>query len=133
MAVTGPDQAMNVDARPYEAPDGLEGPLDFRVAVSREGPHVVVEVSGEVDVYTAPQLRQVLMDVIDGRGVDVLDVDLAHLGFIDSTGLGVIVGALRRIRADGGDLRLLNPRPGVEKALQITGLADILRVVVSRP
>jgi anti-sigma B factor antagonist len=133
MALAGSDQAVNVDARPSGAPDGWGGPLDFRVTVSREGPNVLVEVSGEVDVYTAPRLRQVLMDLIDGGGVAVLDVDLAHLGFIDSTGLGVIVGSLRRIRADGGDLRLLNPRPGVERALQITGLAEILRVGVSRP
>jgi hypothetical protein len=58
---------------------------------------------------------------------------LAHLGFIVSTGLGVFVGSLRRVRGHGGDLRLLNPRPGVEKALQITGLADTLRLGVSRP
>jgi anti-sigma B factor antagonist len=127
MAVTGSDQAVNVDARPPGAPDGWEGPLDFRIVVSREGPHVVVEVSGEVDVYTAPRLREVLMDVIDGGGVAVLDIDLAHLGFVDSTGLGVIVGALRRLRSDGGDLGLLNPRPSVGKVLEITGLADVLR------
>ncbi|HEX9969957.1 MAG TPA: STAS domain-containing protein [Acidimicrobiales bacterium] len=133
MAAKGPDQPVNVDARPSGPPGGWEAPLEFRIAVSREGSHGIVEVSGEVDVCTAPRLRHALMDVIDSGGVAVLDIDLAHLGFIDSTGLGVLVGALRRIRAEGGDLRLLNPRAGVEKALQITGLTDVLRAGASRP
>jgi anti-sigma B factor antagonist len=107
--------------------DGDKISLDgsgFGMATSGDGDgHVVLHVAGELDAATAPQLKEALFGLIDGREASVLDVDLTELDFIDSTGLGVLVGARQLIRSDGGELRLCNPRPNIAKVLEITGLS----------
>ena len=66
----------------------------------------IIEVSGEIDVYTAPKLREVIISAID-RGNTRLIVDIEKVAFLDSTGLGVLVGALKRVRADNGSLDIV--------------------------
>ncbi len=108
--------------------------LGFGVAERSEGEgRVVVRLAGELDAATAPRLHDVLIDLIDGGTTAVLDVDLAELDFIDSTGLGTIVRARQRIRAHGGDLRLCHPRPSVAKVLEISGLAEALPSADAQP
>ena len=63
--------------------------------------NTVLEVGGEVDVYTAPRLRERLVELVEGGARKVI-VDLSRVEFLDSTGLGVLVGALKRLRAAGG-------------------------------
>lgn len=81
----------------------------------------VLTVHGDVDLYSAPALRQRLLDVIGEDRHDVV-VDLAHVPFIDSLGLGVLVGGLRRARSGGGDLRLAGPNELTTRVLRATGL-----------
>jgi anti-sigma B factor antagonist len=82
---------------------------------------VVARVAGDVDIATAPHLREQLVAVLtDGRCHLVLD--LGGVDFLDSTGLGVIVGLLKRARTLGGDLRLVCPNPSVRKVFEITAL-----------
>ena len=100
---------------------------DFDVTTEVGDGRATVSVSGEVDVYTAPQLRDRLYSVIaDGARLVVLDV--SAMTFIDSTGLGVIVGALKRLREADGDLTLRSPSRSTRKVLEITGLFRILNV-----
>ncbi len=66
----------------------------------------VVTVAGEIDIYTAPRLRELLIDLA-GKGSYQLVVNLDKVGFLDSTGLGVLVGGLKRVRAHGGSLDLV--------------------------
>src|SRR5205809_2369992 len=68
--------------------------------------HTVLEVRGEVDVYTAPRLRERLIELVEAGARSVV-VDLSAVEFLDSTGLGVLVGALKRLRAAGGSLALV--------------------------
>ena len=82
---------------------------------------VVARVSGELDVSTAPRLREELVALFAaGRRYVVLD--LSDLDFLDSTGLGVIVGVLKRARTLGGDLLLVCPKPSIRRVFEITGL-----------
>ena len=81
----------------------------------------VITVAGEVDMYTAAELRAVLVDA-DADGRYRLVLDLAQVRFCDSTGLGVLVAGLRRARTGGGSLRLVAPTDNVLKVLRITGL-----------
>ena len=97
---------------------GEEG-FDLKVSTAPEGTRV--DVSGELDAYTAPQLRKLLDEVLDGTVSSVV-VDLSGTSFIDSTGLGVLVGAARKARSQDGELILDSPTHSVHRVLQITGL-----------
>ena len=81
----------------------------------------VARVAGDLDLTTAPRLREQLIQVIvDGQ--PRLVVDLESVDFVDSTGLGVLVGLLKRARSQGGDLRLVSTRSGLIKILELTAL-----------
>jgi anti-sigma B factor antagonist len=83
--------------------------------------HTVLEVAGEVDVYTAPRLRERLIELVEGGARSVI-VDLTQVEFLDSTGLGVLVGALKRLRAAGGSLGLVCGQERLLKIFRITAL-----------
>lgn len=81
---------------------------------------VVVTPVGELDAYTAPELRERLHEFAQDESVDVLVVDLGRVTFLDSSALGVLVGALRRMRERDRELRLVEPRPNVRRIFEIT-------------
>ena len=87
----------------------------------REGPWTVVTVAGELDVVGGPDLRQAVMtQVREGQHLVVLD--LTGVDFIDSFGLGVVIGALKRIRLLDGELRLVVPEPRVRRIFEVCDL-----------
>ena len=81
----------------------------------------VVHLTGELDVSTAPRLREELVDVI-ADGCRHLVVEMDGVTFIDSTGLGVLVGAFKRIRAANGELHVVASHEPVLRTLRVTGL-----------
>lgn len=87
----------------------------------------MLEVNGEVDIYTAPKLREKLVELIDA-GNDRIVVDLEGVGFMDSTGLGSLVAGLKRIRERDGELAIVCTREPVLKVLGITGLDRVFPV-----
>jgi anti-sigma B factor antagonist len=87
----------------------------------------VLVVIGDVDLDTAPELRRVIYGAIREGGRRLL-VDMTDTSFCDSTGLGVLVGALRRARAENGWIRLVNPNRQVGKVLRITYLDHVFPV-----
>jgi anti-sigma B factor antagonist len=86
-----------------------------------------VAVAGEVDLYTAPSLKQALADTIDQGGRRVL-VDLSRATFIDSTTLGVLMGAVKRLRPAGGELAIACSDPNIRKIFAITLLDRIFNI-----
>ena len=92
----------------------------------------VVSVAGEVDIQTSPLLERQLQSVLDQGHTSVL-VDLGQVSFLDSTGLSALIGGLRHCQAQGGELRLLSPRPNVRKVLEVTGLIDTFHVADAEP
>ena len=95
--------------------------MDMTVAVDDLEGWALVRVQGDVDVATAPRLREQLITIIsDGQPRVVLDLD--GVDFLDSTGLGVIVSALKRTKTHGGDLRIVCTRPAVRRLFELTGL-----------
>jgi anti-sigma B factor antagonist len=91
------------------------------------GDWTVVEAKGEVDLYTAPRLKEELAGLAGGGRARVT-VDLGGVEFLDSTGLGVLISGLKRCRQAGGDLRLAAPREPVRKVLSITGLDRVFPI-----
>jgi anti-sigma B factor antagonist len=99
----------------------LEGGVRLVSTVERkERGGVVVTPVGELDAYTAPELREQLHGLAGDENVDVLVIDLRRVTFLDSSALGVLVGALRRMRERDRQLRLVEPRPAVHRIFEIT-------------
>jgi len=98
--------------------------MELALATRTHGPFEIIEVGGEVDVYTAPRLREAIVAAIDA-GNTRLVIDVEKVAFLDSTGLGVLVGALKRVRADGGSLDIVCTHERLLKIFDITGLDKV--------
>jgi anti-sigma B factor antagonist len=91
----------------------------------------IVELEGEVDIYSSPQFKEALSQGI-AEGVGRIVVDLAKVTFIDSTALGVVVGGVKGIRAHGGSLDIICRDENIRRIFEITGLDRILGMYGSR-
>jgi anti-sigma B factor antagonist len=87
----------------------------------------VVEVSGEIDVYTAPRLRETLISLVDAGNYHLI-VDMEGVEFLDSTGLGVLVGGLKRVRAHDGGIDLVCTQGRILRIFRITGLSKVFAI-----
>jgi anti-sigma B factor antagonist len=101
--------------------------VDLSVTSREQGGRTVVEVGGEIDVYTAPVLRERLNDLV-GEGRHDLVVDMEKVDFLDSTGLGVLVGGLKRVRSHDGSLHLVCTQEKILKVFRITGLTKVFPI-----
>src|SRR3954463_1379162 len=90
-------------------------------------PYTVLAVKGEVDVYTAPRLREKLVELVS-QGKHQIVVDLEGVDFLDSTGLGGLVVGLRRRRSHDGDLPLVSTQHRILKVFEITGLTKFFAI-----
>ena len=99
---------------------------EFRLdTVGLIGDCAILQVTGEVDVYTAPMLRDQIRELSAKGAVHVI-ADLGRVDFLDSTGLGALVGGLKRLREADGSLALVISTPRILRIFQITGLAKAL-------
>jgi anti-sigma B factor antagonist len=96
-----------------------------------EAGHYVIAARGEIDLFTAPELKQVITEVIE-NGERRVAIDLSEVSFLDSTALGVLSGAVKRLRSRGGALAVVNTDSSIAKTFEITGLDQIFTIVASR-
>ncbi len=101
--------------------------MDLRLDASERDGWAVLAVGGEVDVATAPRLREKLIELVNS-GQHRIVVDLGAVEFLDSTGLGVLVGALKRVRTHDGDLALVCTEARILKVFEITGLTKVFSI-----
>lgn len=101
--------------------------MDLGLDVTENNGVSVLTVRGEVDVYTAPRLRERLVEMA-GDGKYNIVVDLEGVDFLDSTGLGVLVGGLKRLRSHDGDLSLVCTQHRILKVFEITGLTKVFSI-----
>lgn len=92
----------------------------------------VVTLQGEIDAYTTPRLRSDLHQLFENQDVDALVIDLAAVTFLDSSALGAIVGALRRLRERAGQLRIVRPEGNAARIFELTGLDQVLDLYAGR-
>ena len=91
----------------------------------------VISLAGEVDLYTAPEFKQQLLEVIGEGGKQVV-VDFSDTTFIDSTTLGVLVGGVKRLRSNDGQLALVCSDRNITKIFEITGLDRVFTIYPTR-
>jgi anti-sigma B factor antagonist len=91
----------------------------------------VISLAGEVDLYTAPEFKQQLLEVI-GQGGKQVVVDFGNTTFIDSTTLGVLVGGVKRLRTNEGQLSLVCSDRNITKIFEITGLDRVFTIYPTR-
>lgn len=101
--------------------------MDIGLEVSELDGWTVVSVSGEVDLYSAPDLRSTLAEMLETGRVHLV-VDLTWVEFIDSSGLGVLIGTFKRARNQGGEVRVVVDDPRVKKVFEVTSLDRVFRV-----
>ncbi len=109
------DQAVNFDIKTEELGEGA----------------YVISLAGEVDLYTAPEFKAQLLDVI-GQGAKQVVVDFTDTTFIDSTTLGVLVGGVKRLRSNDGELSLVCSDRNITKIFEITGLDRVFTIYPTR-
>lgn len=103
--------------------------LGLEVDESR-APYTVLSVKGEIDVYSAPRLRERLVELVS-QGHRQIVVDLEGVDFLDSTGLGVLVGGLKRLRSHDGELSIVCSQSRIMKVFEITGLTSVFRMAAT--
>jgi len=91
----------------------------------------VIELGGEVDLYTAPEFKERMVELIES-GKKQIVVDLSKATFIDSTTLGVLVGGVKRLRTAGGQLALVCSDRNITKIFEITGLDRVFTIHPTR-
>jgi anti-sigma B factor antagonist len=102
--------------------------VDIKVNVREaQGDTYVVDLNGEIDVYTSPKVKDAIGDLID-KGHYNLVINLEKVRYIDSTGLGVLIGGLKRVREHGGTVNLVCTNPQIKKIFDITGLVKIFGI-----
>lgn len=101
--------------------------MELDITIECDGSVCKILLTGEVDVYSAPVLKERLLEQMQNGCVDLI-LDLNGVSFIDSSGLGVLVGTLRRVRENSGTLRIVCGRDNVLKVFSITGLDKVFPV-----
>ena len=101
--------------------------MDLKLGHRAQDGIEVIDVQGEIDMYTAPRLRELLIDLVS-KGSYQLVVNLDKVGFLDSTGLGMLVGGLKRVRAHDGSLDLVCTQQRILKILRIAGLTEVFGI-----
>ena len=87
----------------------------------------VITLEGEIDVYTSIQLKQDISDIL-AAGVKYLVLNLSKVEYLDSTGLGVLIGTLKKLRESGGNMIIVGPAMRIMRIFEITGLYKIFAI-----
>ena len=104
--------------------------MELSLTSRTDGDFEIIEVGGEIDVYTAPKLREAITSLVDEGQRDLI-IDLEKVEFMDSTGLGVLVGRLKLVRGQNGSLRIVSAQERILKVFKITGLDKVFHIYAS--
>jgi len=86
-----------------------------------------INIEGEIDVYTSPKVKEALNDLIQKENYNIV-VNLEEVTYIDSTGLGVLIGGLKKVKEHNGYIKLICTNPQIKKIFDITGLVKIFGI-----
>lgn len=101
--------------------------MNLKIVKKEREEVLILQLTGEVDVYTVPKLKEELLPLVDKTNQKV-EIDLSQVSYMDSTGLGVIIGALKLSKSKNGQLTLLNATARLNRLFEITGLAEVMDI-----
>lgn len=101
--------------------------LNITINITEKNNGLHVDLHGEIDAYTAPELRDKLFQYTNSPGVQMV-VDLSGITYMDSTGLGVFVGLFKALKANEGKLNIIGLSERLKRLFDITGLADVMDI-----
>lgn len=106
--------------------------MELNTVVERRRDMYIVTLRGEIDAYTSPALRTTLHDLTEETRVSTLVIDLSSVTFLDSSALGALVGALRRLRKHDRELRIVEPLTAAARIFSLTGLDTVFDLYPTR-
>lgn len=96
------------------------------IKLYNDGKRITAALYGDIDHHAARSMRQELDEVIAHSRPELLILDLENVGFMDSSGIGLILGRLKAVRGCGGDILIKNARPNIAAVIKISGLSAFL-------
>lgn len=94
--------------------------------VYNDGKRITAALSGDIDHHAAREFRTALDELISRSEPELLILDLEQVGFMDSSGIGLILGRLKSVRAAGGEILIKNASPGIAAVIRLSGLGALL-------
>ena len=101
--------------------------MNLEIDINTQESAAVVILKGEIDAYTAPKLKETLLPLTKQEG-HIVEVDLEQVSYMDSTGLGVFVSALKSTKENNSSLKLIHLQNRVLRLFEITGLTEIINI-----
>lgn len=94
--------------------------------IYNDGKRITAAISGDIDHHIARELRMELDEVINLSRPELLIIDMENVGFMDSSGIGLILGRLKTVRACGGEILIKNAQPNIAAVIKLSGLSNLL-------
>lgn len=101
--------------------------MNLKMEKHQNKEEALVRIAGEIDAYTAPQLREELWPLAEGKN-KILTISLKDVSYLDSTGLGVFVGLFKQIKKNDGELKLIDLSDRLKRLFEITGISNIIHI-----
>jgi len=98
----------------------------MKIRIESIGTTLVVKINGEIDHHTAPELREAMDKELALKNITNIVLDFDEVSFMDSSGIGMIVGRYKQVAARGGKMMIIRVKPQVDKVLEISGLKKIM-------
>jgi|SRR5690554_385264 len=102
--------------------------MNLHIDTFVENKETVLKLSGEIDAHTAPKLKTTLLELLSEENNNVV-VDLEEVSYMDSTGLGVFISALKQSKDQNSSFKLINLQENVYRLFNITGLDEVIHIV----
>nr|WP_312576647.1 STAS domain-containing protein [Sedimentibacter sp.] len=101
--------------------------LDIKYSKTSDNNYLEIKPIGEVDIYTSPEFKNKVIEIIETKNINIL-INADELEYIDSTGLGVLMSILKKVKENNLDIKIINLKPNIYKLFDITGLNKVFNI-----
>jgi len=101
--------------------------LNIKYSKTSDNNYLEIKPIGEVDIYTSPEFKNKVIEIIETKEVNIL-INAEELDYIDSTGLGVLMSILKKIKENELNIKIINLKPNIYKLFDITGLNKVFNI-----